>query len=72
MLYNNDYGRLTQENNLEYAPKNLEVEGSWYIPATGEQLIQAGYYEIVDTPYPVDGKVYEYHWEISGTQLVKV
>ena len=71
MLYNKDYGKLVFDM-LEYAPKNAQINGTWYIPATGEQLLSIGYYEIVDTPYPTDGKNYQSSWEIQGTQLVKI
>lgn len=71
MLYNRDYGKLVFSR-LEYAPKNAQINGTWYIPATGEQLISIGYYEIVDTPYPTDGKNYQGTWEVQGTQLVRV
>ena len=71
MLYNKNYGKLVGQS-LQYAPKNIDIDGTWYIPASGEQLISQGYYFIVDTPYPIDGKNYAMSWKIEGTNLIKV
>ena len=72
MLYNTNYGKLNEQNQLEFAPKNIQIDGSWYIPAQHAQLIASGYYLIVDTPYPTDGKNYSLSYEIDGENLVKV
>ena len=72
MNYNLNYGTLDENNNLIYAPQNVEINDNWYIPATGEQLVEAGYYKIVNTPYPTDKKEYTYSWEIIGDEVVKI
>ena len=71
MLYNRNYGKLINKE-LEYAPRNIEIGDTWYIPATNEQLESQGYYHIIDTPYPDDGKNYGFSWEIQNNQIVKV
>lgn len=71
MLYNRNYGKLVGQS-LQYAPKNIEIDGTWYIPASGERLISQGYYFIVDTPYPTDGKSYAMSWIQEEDRIVKV
>jgi len=72
MLYNYNYGKLSSIGYLTYAPKNIQVEGTWYIPATEEQLINQGYLPIIDTPYPSEEGNYSASWEIQDGQIVKV
>lgn len=71
MLYNRDYGKLT-ENNLEYAPRNIQIDLTWYIPGQEEHYLQAGYLHIVHTPCPDDGKYYESHWGIVDGHITEV
>ena len=71
MLYNYEFGKLTDEV-LEYAPKNIEVENTWYIPASEEILFQSGYKKIVNTPYPDDGKYYVGSWEVQDGEIVQI
>lgn len=71
MLYNREYGRLV-DNNLEYAPRNVEIDNTWYIPAGEEQFLQAGYYPIENTFYPQDGKIYSSSWELRDNKIVQV
>ena len=72
MLYNYNFGQLNGQA-ITYAPKNLEVNNTWYIPCLDENLyIEAGYMKIINTPYPDDGKYYIGSWEIQEGQIVKV
>lgn len=71
MLYNYNFGQLNNQS-LIYAPKNLEFNDDLYIPASDEILIEAGYYPIVDTPYPDDGNYYIGSWVIQNNQIIKV
>lgn len=71
MLYNTNFGKLNNQA-LEYAPKNIKIDGTWYIPASEENLISKGWMKIFDTPYPTDGKTYAMKWMIEDNQIVKV
>lgn len=72
MLYNNDFGTL-ENSIIAYAPKNLELNGTWYCPCIDDNLyIEAGYMRIVNTPYPDDGKYYVSSWEVQDGQIVQV
>lgn len=71
MLYNYNYGKLSNQF-IEYAPRNIDIDGTWYIPATGEQLESQGWMHVVDTPYPIDGKNYKMSWEVQNNEIVKV
>ena len=70
MLYNYNYGKLIN-GNLIYAPLNLQIDNTWYIPATKEQYIHENYLEIIDTEQPTPG-FYTYHWEQQNDKIVKV
>jgi len=72
MLYNYNYGTLNELNNIVYAPKNIRIGDTWYIPALPEDLTRAGYYEIQTTPYPQDDKTYDSRWEIQEDKIVQV
>lgn len=68
---NSDYGKL-ENGILTYAPTNVEIGDVWYIPAQPEHLLEAGYMQIIHTPYPTDGKYYTSHFEISEGNIVEV
>ena len=69
---NTNYAKFIDSHNLEYAPTNIEIGTTWYIPGQPEHYIQAGYKEVVNTPYPDDGKYYESSWEEKEEEIVQV
>ncbi len=71
MQYNLNYGQLIDQQ-LVYAPKNLDYNGQLYIPASEAILRQAGYYQIVHTPYPDDNEYYISHWELRNDIILQV
>lgn len=71
MLYNRNFGKLISETQMEYAPRNIEIDGTWYIPASIEQLISEGYYEINYIEYPQDGNNYSEIWYIEDNKLIR-
>ena len=71
MLYNRNFGKLNGQS-LEYAPQNELYNGSWYIPASETILRKLGWKQIVDTPYPSDGKSYTMSWKETAKQIKKV
>ena len=70
MLYNENFGKL-RDQNLEYAPLNIEWKHVWYCPAPDNVLKSCGYKKIVEKPYPEDGHNYAAAWKETQSQIVR-
>ena len=70
MLYNYNYGILS-EDKLVYAPANLEIDGTWYIPAKDEQYKQANYCQIITTEQPDMFSSYRSYWKQEEGKIVQ-
>ena len=55
------YGKIVG-GQLEYAPADIIINNTKYIPATEGALKSQGYKEIVYTDYPQDGNTYTEAW----------
>lgn len=71
MLYNLNFAKLLSETQLEYAPKNVCFEDTWYCPASDDMLRRMGYKKVINTPYPEDGKSYVYYWRETSNNIKK-
>ena len=71
-MYNKSYAKLLEGNQLEYAPLNICIDDTWYCPATDTMLKGLGYKEIIDVPYPEDGKHYSFTWRETTKSIKKV
>ncbi len=69
------YGKITN-GNLILAPKTLTIEGILHYHPSDALYEQAGYLQVVDTPYPetdVDSLIrYTYSYEEQNGKIVKV
>ena len=71
MLYNYDFGKLESDGQtLDYAPLNVQINGTWYCPASSTQLKDMGYKPIEDVPRPDDGNEYTSTWK-ELTKVIK-
>lgn len=66
-----NYGKL-ENGSLIYAPGAVTKGDTYYCPYPKEMLIEDGWMEIVETPYPSDGKSYNGSWEVKDGKIVRV
>lgn len=48
------------------------MDGTIYSPATPEELVEAGYKPVIDTPYPDDGNTYAHSWQDNPADITGV
>ncbi len=67
------YGKL-ENGILNYAPNGVEIDMTWYIPPSSEQLLELGYKPIEETPMPEPQEHYQYSftWAEDENKIYKV
>lgn len=57
------YGKINHNGEISIIPKKLEIDGRFYYNPQGNICNDLGYFEIINTEYPTDGKVYKEHYD---------
>lgn len=57
------YGKINHNSKISIIPKKLEIDGRFYYNPQGNICNDLGYFEIINTEYPTDGKVYKEHYD---------
>lgn len=67
------YGKL-ENGILTYAPNGVEIDNTWYIPPTDDQLVELGYKPIEFTPQPEPKENYYFTslWKETKTKIKQV
>ena len=64
------YGIINEYGNFMEIPKKVTHGGRAYYNPRGEMCKQFGYYELIETDYPVDGKDYTATYEMNDNEQI--